>query len=960
MAKKFRFRFVFTGISLLFLLLSSVLSPVKAQQQVEIKGVIVEKKGGEPIEAATVRLLSGKDSVMKAGVASATDGSFVMKNISPAVYLLHISYIGYHPVYQPIQITGNSSSVNLGNIELEEDAVMLGEAVVTAKAVEVRVKGDTVEFNADSYKITEGSMLEDLLKKMPGVEVSQDGSVTVNGKSIKKILVDGKEFFSDDPKVAAKNLPAKMVEKVQTYDRKSDMAMMTGFDDGDEESVINLLIRPGMKEGWFGNATAGYGSQDRYEGNLIVNRFINNDQFSIIGGLNNTNNMGFSDFASSMFSGMGGGGGRRISILNMGNAGNGITSSGNIGLNFSKELSSKFTIGGNIRYDHSDNESIGKTETENILNTGNTFDYAESESNTVNDNMRVNLRMTWKPDTLTQVIITPLLSYNKSDQNSEDNSFTLNSNLSDTINTVISNTSSKGDGYETSLRLEASRQLNNKGRVLSLSLSGGTSDNQSDAYNFSKTAYQQAALPEDIINQQINYDNSSFNYRGMVSFVEPVGNNNFLQLTYSYSANKREALKYAYTPDAGGAYTELDSTYSKSSRNEAIDQRASIAFKSQRSTYNYTVGFNIDPSYQKTETFVGNTTIDNASSSRNVINYSPTIQFIYRPNNNMNMRLNYEGTTSQPTMAQLLPVEDVSDPLNVTIGNPDLKPIYTNNLRLMLSNFNSEKQSAFMINLNGNYIVNDVVNKTQNDPNTGKRTTSYENVSGNYNLTGNIMYNTPLKNLKFSINNMAMVSYSNTNSYVNTEMNNNKSLQINDRLNINYRSDYIDLGLNGNITYRKTINSLNNQTNLNTFNYSGGATTTLYLPYNWKFDSDINYSTNSGYSDGYEQNEWLWNASLSKSFLNNTATLKLKFYDILQQRSNISYSTTSSYTKYATYNTLNSYFMLNFVYTFSIFKGGAKATDMFRGGPGGGNPGGGSSGGPVRVIGGGGGGPQMF
>lgn len=921
---------VLIGISL-FTLLSM---PAKAQHnKVEIKGTVVEKTSNDPVEAATIRLLSERDSTLKSGVASGSNGSFSLKNITPGNYLLHVSFIGYEHIYQPLKITGRSETVDVGKIEMDENSILLGEAVVTAKAVEITVKEDTVEYNADSYKVAEGSMLEDLIRKMPGAEVSSDGKITVNGKEIKKILVDGKEFFSDDPKVAAKNLPAKMVEKVQTYDRRSDMSMMTGFDDGDEEAVINLTVRPGMKQGWFGNAFAGYGSEDRYEGNFMVNRFVNNDQFSLLGGVNNTNNMGFSDLASTMFSGMGGGGRRGFGG---GGAGNGITESGNLGANFSKEFSSKLTLGGNARYSHSDNDAEAKNETENIKPSGNTYDFDESKSRTKNDNVGFSMRMTWKPDTLTQLIFTPNFSYSKTDKDENSDSYTLN-NAFDSLNTVTSSSFSDGHGYNVSGRLEASRKLSDKGRVLSVSLSGGAGNTQNDSYNYSLTRYfQSGERPDDLIDQQIDYDNTNYNYRGFVSWVEPIGRNNFIQLSYSFSASNREALKNAYTHDGSGVYNILDSTYSNSSRNESRDQRINLAFKAQRSKYNYTIGFNVDPSYAKTETFIGDVTT--YSSSRNVTNYSPTLQFNYRPSRQKNLRIDYEGRTSQPTMQQLSPVEDISDPLNTTMGNPDLKPIYTNNLRIRFHNFMPEKQAAFMIFASGGYTVNDVVSSIINDAGTGKRTITYRNVDGNYNANARVIYNTPLKNKKLSINNMLFGSYANSNSFVDEEKNTNKSLQLQDRFGLNYRSDFADFGVNGNVAYRRTKNSLEGQNNLNTYNYGGGFNTTLYLPYEFKVESDINYSTNSGYSDGYEQEEWLWNAALSKSFLKgNAATLRLKIYDILQQRSNISYSTTSSKTTYSEYNTLNSYFMLHFIYKFSIFKGGGSMSDMRRGpgGPGG-------------------------
>ena len=294
---------------ILFLILLTM--PAYAQKGVDITGTVIEEGTNEPIEQATVRLLSVKDSSMIGGVATSRNGGFVLKNIKNGSYLLHVSFVGFDPLYQPLRITGKTNPVKLGKLALADGSILLGEAVVVGKAPEVTVRNDTMEYNADSYKTTEGSMLEDLLKKMPGVEVSSEGKITVNGKEIKKVLIDGKEFFSDDPKVASKNLPSKMIDKVQVLDKLSDMAKMTGFDDGEEETVINLTVKPGMKQGWFGNAFAGYGSEDRYEGNFMVNRFINNDQLTLMGGINNTNNMGFSDLASSMFSGMGGPRGRR-------------------------------------------------------------------------------------------------------------------------------------------------------------------------------------------------------------------------------------------------------------------------------------------------------------------------------------------------------------------------------------------------------------------------------------------------------------------------------------------------------------------------------------------------------------------------------------------------------------------------------------------------------------------------
>lgn len=912
----------------LLMLLMILFSPMAFAQQsgVNVTGSVVEQGSDTPIEQATVRLLNVKDSAMVRGVVSARNGSFTLKNVKKGSYLLHITFIGYDPLYQPLQITGKKNPVNVGKLELSDGAIELGEAVVIGKAPEVTVRNDTVEYNADSYKVTEGSVLEDLLKKMPGVEVDSEGKITVNGKEVKKVMVDGKEFFSDDPKVASKNLPAKMIDKLQVLDKKSDMAQMTGFDDGEEETVINLTVKPGMKQGWFGNAYGGYGSKDRYEGNAMVNRFVNNDQITFMGGANNTNNMGFSDLASTMFSGMGGGGGRRGGF----GAGSGITSSGNAGLNFSKEFKpDKLTLGGNTRYSHSDNDARSKSDRQNILpGDSSSYDNSEAMSRTKSDNFGVDFRLEWKPDTMTQLIFRPSFSLSHSMNDNFSDATTLD-NERDTVNTNKSSNYSESNGYNLNASIDFSRKLNNKGRVFSATLSGGNSDSYSDGMNRSDIVYfnQTDALKNSIIDQRSRYDNKGFNYRAYVSWVEPIGHNNFIQATYSISQRKQEALKNVYNQDADGIYNVLDSAYSQSYRNNFISQRASLSFKSQREKFNYTIGLNLDPSYSSSENFVGDTTL--SKITRKVVNLSPMAQFNYMFDKRTNLRIMYNGRTSQPSMTQLQPVADISDPTNITIGNPDLNPRYTNNVFIRFQQFTPEKQRAFMIMANGSYIINDIVSYTSYNQETGVKTTTYKNVNGNYSGNVRMMLNTPLKNKKFSINSMTMASFANSNGYINEEKNTNLNLILSERGGIDFRSSYLDLGVNGNIRYNATSNSLQKENNQNTFNYGAGGYTTIYLPLDFKIESDVNWSTNSGYGDGFKQNEVLWNASASKSFLkNNQGTLRFKIYDILQQRSNISRSVTASYIQDSEYNTLGSYFMVHFIYRFSIFKGGASASDV--------------------------------
>ncbi|HBC37999.1 MAG TPA: TonB-dependent receptor, partial [Porphyromonadaceae bacterium] len=834
---------------------------------------------------------------------------------------IHVTYVGHHDLFRNVTISNTNRTANLGSVELGTDNILLDAAVVTAKAAEIVVRGDTVEYNADSYKVTESAILEDLLKKMPGIEIDSEGKITVNGREIKKIMVDGEEFFSTDPKVASKNLPAKMVEKLQVLDRRTDMAQMTGFDDGEEETIINLMVKPGMKEGLFGNAFVGYGTKDRYEGNAMVNYMKDKNQYTVLGGFNNTNNAGFSDLASSMF-GSGGGGGRRMFFGGR----SGITTSGNAGFNFSQQFTNKLKLGGNLRYGNTDNNTLSKTHTQNILSSGNTLEDENNSSNNYSQNFNMDLRLEWTPDTLTRIIFNPEGSVYNNRRTELSDFLTTTETLEDSINYGDSRYNSTGDGKNLSARLDVSRTLGKKGRILSVQLRGGMSDSENEGTNLSNTFYN-GTKPDDLIDQRFVNTNDSKNWRGYVSYVEPLGNNNAIQFAYQYRQNISGSDKDTRVKDESGNYTVLDEQYSKRLENNFTNQEIEFNFQSVRQKYDYTIGFSVQPSSSQSKTFIGDNKI--SDFTRDVVNYAPMAQFNYRWTRQHNLRLRYFGNTDQPSVTQLSPVVDVSNPLNITYGNPDLKPSFEHRLNLRYQNFNPEKNRSMGFFGDIRYLTNDIVSSTMTDRETGRRETTYENVTGNWNANGRMMMNIPLKNIRFSVFSMSFASYNHANGFSNLEKNLSRRLNLGETLGLNYRSDLIDFGIRGNISYNKVKNSLEGQRDQEFLNYGGNANTTLYLPWDMSIESDINYSTNSGYSDGFTQDEWLWNASIQKQlFKQKNGTIRLKIYDILQQRSNISRSVTSNYIRDTTTNTLTTYFMVHFVYRFNIFKNGATREDM--------------------------------
>ena len=891
-----------------------------AQNNGRITGKIVDQETKEPVAQANVRILHQKDSLYLNGVASDQEGNFAI-SVPYGNYIIHVTYVGHHDLFRNVTISNTNRTANLGSVELGTDNILLDAAVVTAKAAEIVVRGDTVEYNADSYKVTESAILEDLLKKMPGIEIDSEGKITVNGREIKKIMVDGEEFFSTDPKVASKNLPAKMVEKLQVLDRRTDMAQMTGFDDGEEETIINLMVKPGMKEGLFGNAFVGYGTKDRYEGNAMVNYMKDKNQYTVLGGFNNTNNAGFSDLASSMF-GSGGGGGRRMFFGGR----SGITTSGNAGFNFSQQFTNKLKLGGNLRYGNTDNNTLSKTHTQNILSSGNTLEDENNSSNNYSQNFNMDLRLEWTPDTLTRIIFNPEGSVYNNRRTELSDFLTTTETLEDSINYGDSRYNSTGDAKNLSARLDVSRTLGKKGRILSVQLRGGMSDSENEGTNLSNTFYN-GTKPDDLIDQRFVNTNDSKNWRGYVSYVEPLGNNNAIQFAYQYRQNISGSDKDTRVKDESGNYTVLDEQYSKRLENNFTNQEIEFNFQSVRQKYDYTIGFSVQPSSSQSKTFIGDNKI--SDFTRDVVNYAPMAQFNYRWTRQHNLRLRYFGNTDQPSVTQLSPVVDVSNPLNITYGNPDLNPSFEHRLNLRYQNFNPEKNRSMGFFGDIRYLTNDIVSSTMTDRETGRRETTYENVAGNWNANGRMMMNIPLKNIRFSVFSMSFASYNHANGFSNLEKNLSRRLNLGETLGLNYRSDLIDFGIRGNISYNKVKNSLEGQQDQEFLNYGGNANTTLYLPWDMSIESDINYSTNSGYSDGFTQDEWLWNASIQKQlFKQKNGTIRLKIYDILQQRSNISRSVTSNYIRDTTTNTLTTYFMVHFVYRFNIFKNGATREDM--------------------------------
>jgi hypothetical protein len=949
------------------LLLTTTLSVFSQTKNITVAGRVIEDDTKEPAVQATVQLLSLPDSAFAAGIATTAQGYFTLPKVKAGKYVLKVSYIGFQPTMLPLQLSAQNPNKNVGTLALKTDAVMLAEAVVTAEAPQVTVSEDTLMYNSSAYRTPEGAMLEELVKKLPGAEIDDDGNVKINGKDLKKIMVDGKEFFGGDVKTGLKNLPVDMIDRLKTYDKKSDLARITGIDDGEEETVLDLTVKKGMNQGWFGNADAAVGTEDRYAGRLMLNRFVDNTQVSLIASANNVNNQGFS----------GGGGGPRW------RRNNGLNAPKELGLNFATETA-KLELGGSARYNYNDADIANVNSSERFLQNGNSYSNSNSLNRNKNSTFNADFRLEWKPDSMTNIIFRPNFSYGKTDNSSSSLSGTFNAdpyslvtnpndyldfdviNNEDPLKDIrvnATNTGSLSDSktVSTDATLQINRKLNDKGRNVTFRGRFGYGDNDNNQYTESMTRYYQILTNPDstlIRNQYITTPTNNYSYSAQVTYSEPIARATFLQFSYQFQYKYSESDKttfdlYKINPEWGigdplpvGYQNHAVDSLGKYAEYRYYNHDASVSLRFIREKYQLSTGVSFQPQNSKLSYKKGDYMID---TTRSVFNFAPNIDFRYRFSKVSQLRFNYRGRTGQPSMENLLPIVDNSNPLNIRVGNPGLKPSFTHSMRLFYNTYNAELQRGIMTHASFSATQNSISNSTEYDDQTGARTTTPKNINGNWSAFGMFGFNTALKNKKYTINSFTNVNYQNNVAFLYNQdtkvddKNKTTGLTLSERLNGAYRNDWFEFGLNGSISYTAERSKLRPENNQEPYTFSYGANTQLMAPWNMTFTTNIANQSRRGYTDAsMNRNELIWNAQLSQTFLKGAATISLELYDILKQQSNISRSLTADGRSVSEYNGINSYCMVHFIYRLNIFGSKAAREKMQgRGGFGGhGGPGG--------------------
>ncbi len=934
-------------------------SMAASAQGIKITGTLVDRDTKEGVMLATVQMLK-PDSTYVSGVLSDEKGNFSIEASATGSYILKFTSVGYTPLTKTVKVDGKKD-IALGKITFNADAIMLKGATVVGQAARVTVQEDTFVYNASAYRTPEGSVVEELVKRLPGAQVSDDGTITINGKEVKKVLVDGKEFMTGDTQTALKNLPTSIIDKIKSYDEKSDLAKVTGIDDGEEQTVLDFGIKKGMNKGVFGNVDASVGTQDRYAERLMGALFKDKTRVMLMGNLNNVNDRGFP----------GGGGGGRF-----GRGAQGLNTSKMAGANFNLEPSSKLKLDGSVRWNHSNGDKRTEQSVENFVSTAGSFSNSLNQNYTRSDNWNARMRLEWTPDTMTNIMFRPSFSYSKSDGLTSGTSASYNedpySYVSDPLSQEsISIMDEKGlmvnhrenssitysDNLSIGAMLQLNRKLNSKGRNATLRTDISYGEGDSKSLSTSNVHLYQV---EDAFGNDSTYQTNRFNttptktlnYSVQFTYSEPVFKAMFLQLSYkfNYKYNKSDRSTFDFSNVDGNMFAGVDNVYrgwdnylsrldqpldnyldeslSRYSEYKNYIHEIQLMLKVIREKYRLNVGVMVQP--QKTR-FIQRYQGINTDTVRNVVNVTPTLDFRYRFSKLSNLRINYRGTTSQPSMTDLLDIRDDSDPLNITMGNPGLKPSFTNTLRLFFNNYTQEHQRATMVHLNYSNTRNSISNMVTYDEETGGRTTRPENINGNWNISGALMFNTALDSVGYwTVSTFTNVRYNNyvgylaLDQYSGSRKNTTKTTTIGEQLTASFRNSWLEVSLDGSVDYTHTRNLLQSQNNLDTWQFAYGGYFSLYLPWGMSLSTDLHQNSRRGYNDSsMNTNELIWNMQLSQSFLKgNALTVSLQLYDILNEQSNFSRTINAMQRSDTRYNSINSYAMLHAVYRVNIFGGG--------------------------------------
>ena len=950
----------------------------KLTGKTSVTGRIIDGSTTEYMPQVTIQLMELKDTSFVYGTVTDNEGWFTIKKVPEGEYLLRYSFMGYSTVDFDFKVLKEDRDRQLGVFKMYESSILLTEAVIEDALPPTQVVDDTLMFNVSAFRVPEGSVLEELIKRLPGVEVDENGGITVNGRTVSRILVDGQEYFGNDRSMATKNLPVNIIHRIKTYQRKSDLARITGIDDGEEETVMDLEIKPNMRNGWLHNIDGAigkpvgnndYGDWIKYlwSGRYTLNRFQANTQFSVNA---NTQNSG---------------------------RGNGVSYTTQIGVNFSKNIGEPFprrrnefplVVGGNVRFNGSTSRSISESESETFATDYReaTFRSNRSNSNSGSGSVNGEFRMEWRPDSSLNIIFRPSFQLSKNNNNSGSGSVTFNKdpylatdmtnildeyvNLADTlmdsigVNSQTSSNHSETSNNQISGEFQFNKRFNDLGRNFTIRFTFGATRGTNDSYSHTVQTYYQMHSRDTIMNRYNASPTNNSNWSGRIMWSEPIdsGRGN-LQLSYQVQVNNRNQNRETYVlPSFGEHYDDWDdewylpddykeyrnSTLSRTATNVSRNHTLTLQFRYNGEKSNFNLGVNFMPQYTGMDNFqyMGKVIGD---TSRVVYNWSPSLNYRFRWNRQQSIQLTLRTNTSQPSMEDMMDITDDSNPLNIRKGNPGLLPTLRNSAEANYQNYIQETSKTISLRWSVENSLRNIAQRTDYDPQTGVSVTQPQNMKGfwtNWSSSLNLTYNQTIPNTKWRYNASANASFRHQESYMRTGsigqynpgagtggaavLSTTESISAGENGSVTYRNDWFEATVNGRFSYSHSENNQRQNQNMDTYTFSYGGRANARLPWrNLNLGTDISMQSRRGYSGTYNRNDLIWNANASFSFLKgNAGTIQIQYYDILNDESNVTRNITTTGRTDTKNNNIHSYIMVHFILRANVFGTRAARREM--------------------------------
>ena len=919
--------------------------PDPDERRLTIRGQLLDADLKEPMMQATVQLFTASDSTFVGGTVTNERGNFYVLAPRPDTYRLRISSLGYQTIEREITLRRNENQ-DLGNLLMESESILLQEAVVTGRAAQVIVRKDTIVYNPEALRTPEGSAIEELIKRIPGADVDEDGKITINGKEVKKILLDGKEFMLGDVETALKNIPVSIIQNLKFYDQQSDQSRITGIDDGNKETVLDFSIKKGMNRGYMTNLDLAGGTKRRYASRGMASSFTDKTRIVILGNFNNKEeNAGWWN--------------RR-----------GLNARKMLGTNLNYDDGKKLKVDASVRWNHrgGDNQTENASETF-YSETSRNFSNNKTSNFTRSNNWWGNIRVEWKPDTLTNILLRANGSIGTNDGTGKSASATFDADpylyVEDPLNSLAplapylvnhnnSANLSYGENKNTWAMLQFYRRLNPRGRNITLRVEGNLGDNKDRSVSNNEVFLHRVKnqYGQDSTYFTARYNTTPSDNKGYVLSVlysEPLWKGAHLQANYElrYSQNKSDRQTYDFSrmpvnpfasvvpeyrewdPWIGGISPlddYLDRNLSRYSEYKNYTHNIRLTLRHWQEEYDYNVGFLVQPQHSN---FIQDYRGVYVDTVRNVTNLTPTFDFHYKFSDQQNIWVHYRGDTRQPEMTQLLDITDDSNPLYITQGNPGLKPQFTNSLNVYYNNYIQKYKRSIVFYVNYRHIRNSISNMVRYNPVTGGSISRPENINGNWNVNGGFTFNTALDSAAhWNVGADTRIRYNNYVSYVaqylaDAAKNTTKTTNINERLTASYRNNWLEVSLDGQLNYQHSRNELQPSADLDTWQFNYGGQFLIRLPLDFEVSMNLHEHSRRGYNDAsMNTNELIWNGQISKPFLKNKSLIvALNFYDLLKQQSNYERWVNATGRSDTRYNSINSYAMLHVRYRLNMFGG---------------------------------------